>query len=38
MLLKQCVELSNHSIGQTTFWHKFWKWETYEEYSKSECM
>ena len=34
ILLKDCVELSDHSAKETSLAKRFWKWETYEEYSK----
>lgn len=35
MLLKECVELQDHFIQHTSIWQKFWKWDTYQEYSIS---
>lgn len=37
MLLKECVELQDHFIQHTSIWQKFWKWDTYQEYSNSLC-
>jgi hypothetical protein len=34
LLLKECVDISDHSLKEESRLKRFWKWETFEEYSK----
>ena len=37
LLLKQCVEVSDTAVSKSEGWKRFWRWETYEEYSTYWC-